>query len=356
MPEASSFTVATSTGSYKVRIGAGQLANALTSADVVLVDASLASLLPSVTSCPVIPIVATEDTKTLGGCERVILECRAAGIRRGQHLLAIGGGVVQDIATFVADVYMRGLPWSYAPTTLMAMADSCIGGKSSINVGEVKNLVGGIYPPTAVLIDPLFLDSLGAAAIAAGMSEAAKIAYCRGWDCFTGYLERFERFAYAPDALISHVLKAKKWFIEVDEYDRAERRLLNFGHTFGHALESAVDHSIPHGLAVAVGMMCASAHPLAASGVETDALRAHCQHLLDMAPDVVRAGLMKFEAGVFERAFRSDKKHSAQRFALILPAAGGGVEERHLPATTESWANIARTTEQTLELLRSRAT
>lgn len=355
MPEESEqFTVATSIGSYQVRIGEGQLASAIASADVVLVDAALAAGLPA-TDRPVIRLDASEDAKTLAGCERVILELREAGVRRGQRLVAVGGGVVQDVGTFVADVYMRGLPWSYVPTTLMAMADSCIGGKSSINVGEVKNLIGGIYPPTSVQVDPLFLDSLGPAAIGAGLSEAAKIAYCRGWECFTGYLERFANFADAPAALIAHVLQAKKWFIEIDEFDRAERRLLNFGHTFGHALESAVGHSIPHGLAVSIGVLCASAHPAAAQDERTDALRQHCLALLAMAPQAVARALAAFDPAVYERAFRSDKKHTADSFTLILPAHGGGVHECSQPATAASWSDISRATETTLELLRNRS-
>ncbi|WP_448629983.1 3-dehydroquinate synthase [Cellulomonas soli] len=186
---------------------------------------------------------------------------REAGVRRGDHVVAVGGGVIQDLATFVTDVYMRGLPWSYVPTTLMAMADSCIGGKSSINVGDVKNLVGGIYPPSAVVVDPDFLASLSATARAAGFSEAAKIAFCRGPETFDGYLAAYDGFEGDPDALIDLVLRAKRWFVEIDEHDRKERRLLNFGHTFGHALEVAVDHRISHGLAVAFGVLCATRHP-----------------------------------------------------------------------------------------------
>jgi len=353
LPEASEdFSVATSTGTYQVRIGAGQLAAAITSADVVLVDAVLAPALPD-TDRPVIAIDASEDAKTLTGCERVILQMREAEVRRGQRLVAVGGGVVQDVATFVADVYMRGLPWSYVPTTLMAMADSCIGGKSSINVGEVKNLIGGIYPPSSVQVDPSFLGSLGPTAIAAGLSEAAKIAYCRGWDCFGGYLERYETFDQQPTALISHVLRAKKWFIEIDEHDRAERRLLNFGHTFGHALESAVGHAIPHGLAVSIGVMCATVHPAAAAGSRPHALRAHCLQLLAMAPDVVGDALARFDQDVFERAFRSDKKHAASSFTLILPAEGGGVREWRVAADAKAWSDVADAVHTTLDLLRS---
>jgi 3-dehydroquinate synthase len=348
----SEFTVRTSTGAYDVRLGVGQLVEAASRADVVLVDEALRHLLPPV-DVPVLTIVASEDVKTLAGCERVILQLREAGVRRDHHVLAVGGGIVQDVATFVTDVYMRGLAWTYVPTTLMAMADSCIGGKSSINVGDVKNLVGGIYPPDAVVVDPGFLPSLGRTALNAGFAEAVKISFCRGPEAFEGYLERFERFDENPVDLIDHVLRAKKWFIEIDEHDRKERRLLNFGHTFGHALESAVDHRLTHGLGVAVGVLCASSHPAASRGPDVERLEAHCRALLASAPGVAEA-VAGFDLARYERAFRADKKHGSDSFRLILPAPSGGVAEVETANGPDDWAVIQDLTLQTLETVTGR--
>lgn len=343
----------TSTGTYTVRIGAGGFAEALDSGDVVVVDAALRHLVPPRAE-PVLVVEASEDAKTLAGCERLILALREAGVRRGDRVLAVGGGVVQDVATFVTDVYMRGLSWSYVPTTLMSMADSCIGGKSSINVGDVKNLIGGIYPPEAVIVDPVFLSTLSRTAMSAGFAEAAKIAYCRGADAFADYLARFDRFQEEPTALIDHVLRAKKWFIEIDEHDKKERRLLNFGHTFGHALETAVEHRLSHGLAVAVGVLCAARHPRSARGPSVDALTAHMEALLAAAPGVGQA-LTSFDAAHYERAFRADKKHSAAAFRLILPADGGGVVEVETPNSDDEWAIVDQLTREILDHLIGKA-
>jgi len=314
--------------------------------DVVMIDSALRDMVPE-RSAPVLAVEASEGTKTLAGCERLILLLRAAGVRRGDHVLAVGGGVVQDIATFVTDVYMRGLAWSYVPTTLMSMVDSCIGGKSSINVGDVKNLVGGIYPPDAVIVDPAFLASLSPSAMAAGFSEAVKIAYCRGPEVFDQYLERHNRFDVDPTALIDHVLRAKRWFVEIDEHDKKERRLLNFGHTFGHALETAVDHSLSHGLAVGVGVLCTIQHPASAGGPDVDRLEVHCRSLLASAPGVADA-LARFDPERFERAFRSDKKHGPSTFRLILPAPRGGVVEVETGNTADDWKVIEDATQETL--------
>jgi len=349
----SEFSVRSSSGEYGVRIGAGGFADALSRGrDVVVVDAVLRHLVPE-RDAPVLVIEASEDTKTLAGCEELILALRRAGVRRWDHVLAVGGGVVQDIATFVTQVYMRGVSWTYVPTTLMAMVDSCIGGKSSINVGDVKNLIGGIYPPDSVIVDPVFLPSLSPTARAAGFCEAAKIAYCRGADEFRGYLERFDRFDTDPAALIEHVLRAKRWFIEIDEHDHKERRLLNFGHTFGHALETAVDHTLSHGLAVAVGVLCAIQHPASAPGDSVDELEAHCRALLASASGVAES-LAVFDPERFESAFRADKKHGTATFRLILPAADGGVTEVETGTTADDWATVATATRRTLDSLTGR--
>jgi 3-dehydroquinate synthase len=342
--------VRSSSGTYGVHLGPGGFASALSrGGDVVVVDAGLRHLVPP-RDLPVLDVEASEAGKTLAGCERLIVGLIEAGVRRGDHLLAVGGGAVQDIVTFVADVYMRGLAWTYVPTTLMSMADSCIGGKSAINVGTVKNLVGGIHPPDSVIIDPAFLGSLSPSALAAGLSEAAKIAYCRGPEAFEGYLERYDRFEADPTALIEHVLRAKTWFIEIDEHDVKERRLLNFGHTFGHALETAVDHTLSHGLAVATGMLCAIRHPASGAGPQVEALESHCRALLACVPDLADS-LARFDAERFELAFRSDKKHGSSTFRLILPTAHGGVAEVERDSSAAEWALVEKATRTTLDSL-----
>jgi 3-dehydroquinate synthase len=305
---------------------------------VVLADVALRDRLPP-TSTPVVVIKVSEEEKDLAGAERVIVDLLRLGISREQRLLAVGGGVVQDLATFVAQIYKRGLAWTYVPTTLMAMADSCIGGKSSINVGTVKNVVGGFHPPARVVIDPRFLSTLSETALAAGLAEAAKISYCRGPECFDQYLERYDSFGAEPVGLLSHVLEAKKWFVEVDEFDHRERRLLNFGHTFGHALEPAVGHRLAHGTAVAVGMLSAAAHHQARPSEALARLTQHCRELLQRS-DGVQEALAAFDLETFKATFLNDKKHAAGAFHLILPSEAGSVSEVSVPADEEGWRGV----------------
>lgn len=325
----SELQIRTSRGEYQVHIGIDLLATAGPAHDFALIDAAVA---PSLTlnSASSLSFEATEENKSLAGCESVLQAMQSAGCVRDSVLLAIGGGVVQDVGTLAASLYMRGVPWIYAPTTFMAMADSCIGGKSSINVAGLKNLIGNIYPPQLVLVDLNFTKTLSPTAIASGLAEAVKICYAKG----PAELLEFSRLRSAATtldstagvALVEHTLRCKQWFIEIDEFDRAERRLLNFGHTFAHSIESATNYAIPHGIAVALGVMAALRHPLAECGQLEQDLLAECRHILAPAIESVRAPLQMLDADAFLRAFAGDKKHTGNAFHLILPRSGALVE------------------------------
>lgn len=314
-------------------------------ADLLIVDAFFAGRL-SLDSCnPVIYVQADEQAKSLPAMEKLFVALKQAGLGRGSRLLAVGGGVIQDITTFVASLYMRGIAWDYVPTTFLGMADSCVGGKSSINVAEFKNLIGNFHPPRRIEILPVFARTLPATEIAAGAAEAAKIAFCRGGEAFATYLELAQpvlarRWSCAElGALLHATLQVKQWFIESDEFDLAERRLLNFGHSWGHALESATGFAIAHGLAVALGMM--SAIRFVGSPPTSRALWDHCMLLL--RPVLQPAQLEAFDPDQFCRAFLSDKKHSTDHFHLITPKIHGdglGVEEQRLPAGEDSLAAV----------------
>lgn len=328
MSDAFELTVRASTASYSVRIEEGALAGWLGehAEAFAIADerfAGFAGLDPERT----VLVRASENEKTLAGTERALLALRRAGARRGDKIVAIGGGIVQDIATLVAQLYMRGLRWVYAPTTLLAMADSCIGGKSSINAGEFKNLVGSFHPPHEVVVDTAFLETLPDEARAGGLAEAMKISYCRGPEAFAAYAELAEGFPESASALVHHALECKRWFIEIDEFDRAERRLLNFGHTFGHALEAATTFAVPHGIGVAVGVMAAERFAVEQNhGPGDPELVAQASALARRAPDLpARAAV--FDPEVFTHAFLADKKHGRDGLHLILPTGEGRVEE-----------------------------
>jgi 3-dehydroquinate synthase len=309
--------------------------------DVALADERFASILTA-GGLRAVTLQASEPAKSLDEMPTVITALRRLGATRQTRLLAVGGGVVQDIASFVASVYMRGLQWAYIPTTLLSMCDSCIGGKSSINVGPYKNLVGTFHPPYAIMIDPKLASTLSPEQTVSGLVEACKICYCRGTAAFQEYLALSPSSSMSADQIEQIVLlslASKKWFIEIDEFDRAQRLLLNFGHTFGHALEGASHFDISHGIAVGVGMLCAirfgelmgRTYPQRSRG---HILAAHTRELLRDVPELTEQLISLSIQDALDR-FAADKKHSSETYSVVVVAESGDVELLQVPRSAE---------------------
>ena len=200
---------------------------------------------------------AIETNKTINQSQEIIKHLLSSGFKKNHKLVAIGGGITQDVTCFVASILFRGGPWEFYPTTLLAQCDSCIGSKSSINIEKYKNQVGTFYPPEKIVVNTDFLETLLQSDIISGIGEIIKVhflnpekKYQKLFDFYDVSLERKEELKQ----LIYDSLQIKKDIIEVDEYDRNYRNILNYGHTFGHALESATDYAIPHGAAVTFGI------------------------------------------------------------------------------------------------------
>ena len=210
-------------------------------------------------NCDYITLPVGEASKSLNEFSRVISQMVEFGCDRKTTILALGGGVVGDVSGFVASSFMRGIDYYQIPTTLLAMVDSAIGGKTGINIAEGKNLVGAIYQPKGVLIDPVILESLSKEEVMAGLGEVIK--YGAIWDKaflidISTWLEDIDSFPF-EDA-IRKSCKIKAEVVSKDEREGDLRRILNFGHTIGHALESHLGYGkIRHGEAVALGMKCA---------------------------------------------------------------------------------------------------
>lgn len=208
---------------------------------------------------------AREENKTLAqaGCiVQWIIDSFTA--KKNVNYVSIGGGITQDVSGFVASTLYRGVSWTFVPTTLLAQCDSCIGGKTSINFGHSKNLLGTFYPPREVHINADFTNTLSDLDRQSGFGEVAKFllmdAYESGFDLaqVRAKLQAPQNGSDSIARLIADSLKVKRNFMENDEFDRGRRNLLNYGHCFGHALEAASDYYVPHGVAVAIGMVFAN--------------------------------------------------------------------------------------------------
>ncbi len=225
----------------------------------------LASRLPGAS---LVAFAGGEGNKNLRTLETVCDRLASSGADRGTLVVALGGGIPGDVAGFAAAAFMRGLPFVQVPTTLLAMLDSSVGGKTGVNLASGKNLVGAFKDPLAVFADLSTLDTLSEAEIRNGLAEAVKSALIGDAALFAGFL-RGETFAM--DEIVGRAVAVKIALVGRDPFERAERAFLNLGHTYGHAIEAASGFRVPHGQAVAVGLV-AAARLSAALGVCPPAL------------------------------------------------------------------------------------
>jgi len=183
----------------------------------------------------------------------------AAQFGRDSAVIALGGGVVSDVAGFVAATYLRGVPLVQVPTSLLAMIDSSIGGKTGVDVPAGKNLLGAFHQPRVVVADPDLLGSLASVQLAAGLAEAVKHGVIADAEYFAfleaEYAAIFAKHAPALERLVRHSVEIKAAVVAQDEREQGRRAILNFGHTVGHAIESTSKYEVLHGEAVSIGMV-----------------------------------------------------------------------------------------------------
>ncbi len=198
---------------------------------------------------------AVEEKKNMDTVMDMIRFFQALPAGKDCKAICFGGGITQDVATTASCLYLRNIDWYFFPTTLLAMCDSCIGGKCGINLGEYKNQIGVFYPPKKIYIDTGFLHTLSENDYLNGWGELLKFSLTDD----AGFFEEVSKeTSYIPCSRIAHYIRRglliKKAVIEEDEFEADRRRVLNYGHTFGHALEAYTHHAIPHGMGVLWGM------------------------------------------------------------------------------------------------------
>lgn len=200
-----------------------------------------------------------ETSKTLPTMAAMLEAMCRAGLTRSDCVAAVGGGVVGDLAGLAAALYMRGIDFYNVPTTVLAMVDSAVGGKTAVNFSGVKNLIGSFWPPKGVLIDPRVLETLPARQRSNGLAEAVKMALTHDPALFARFEDPQGRGPV--EDVIAACLRIKREVVEADEREAGLRRVLNFGHTLGHGIEAAAGGKLLHGECVALGMlpMCAPA-------------------------------------------------------------------------------------------------
>ena len=264
-----------------------------------------------------------ETHKSLQTVEALLLAADRAGITRSDVFAALGGGLVGDLTGLAAALYLRGIDFAQIPTTLLAMVDASVGGKTAVNLSAGKNLCGAFYQPKLVVCDPAALKTLSPALYSEGMAEVIKY----GAICDAGLLDRIAR-KEDMTGIIADCIRIKGEIVCEDEHDHGRRQLLNLGHTFGHALEKLNGYAIYHGEGVAVGMLVASfaaeKHGLCEAGVY-DELKCllSAQNLPVSTP---------FSSWEIAGNAMNDKKRKGDSLTLILPCSRGRSMLYPLPA------------------------
>ena len=206
----------------------------------------------------VIAIRPGEQSKRWETVHTIFEELVGKGFDRKSALIALGGGVVGDVTGFVASLYMRSIPYAQVPTTLLAQVDSCLGGKNGIDLSHGKNLLGTIYQPYRVYVDPAILESLSDDEFRNGLAEVVKSAVIGSHKLFQLLEDHhdavIERQPRVLEEMVSRCCRFKSGVVTADEKDTGRRRILNFGHTVGHALEAYTGYRLPHGMAISMGM------------------------------------------------------------------------------------------------------
>lgn len=207
-------------------------------------------------------IVASEKNKSFERIGKAIKKLIEISVNKSTTIVAIGGGTIQDLTAFISSIFFRGVDWIFIPTTLLSQCDSCIGGKTSINFYGVKNQLGNFYPPNKIFINFNFLKNISERDLKSGLGEMSHFYFVSGRNdfiIFNRYIKKaINRKLDVIQKMIKRSLLIKKKFIEKDEFDKKERIVLNYGHSFGHAIEKITNFKVPHGIAVANGMNIAN--------------------------------------------------------------------------------------------------
>lgn len=268
-------------------------------------------------------IEATEINKTGEFSLGLIEELIHKDIKRSSKLIAIGGGIIQDVTSFIASILYRGIDWIFVPTTLLAQADSCIGGKSSINFKNIKNILGTFNPPTQIYVNISFLNSLSVEDIKSGIGEMLHYFFYSNSPFAEKLKNDYGDLIENRSLLSSYIresLLVKKTMIEIDEFDKGPRRVFNYGHTFGHALESLTNYEINHGLSVTIGMGLANYISLELGFLPKEEY-VKMQEIIEI--NFPTFSMKRYSLEQYINFLSKDKKNTSQKLTCILTRGRG---------------------------------
>jgi 3-dehydroquinate synthase len=281
-------------------------------------------------SARIVRIESNEQNKTINYCQEVIRDLIKLKVRKDDRLVAVGGGITQDIVAFISSIIFRGVEWDFLPTTLLAQCDSCIGSKSSINFDSFKNLLGTFNPPSNIYIYKGFLNTLTESEIRSGIGEMLHYYFTEGIELADEITSQISELLSNRSKLgyfIKNSLRIKKKIIEIDEFDQSIRHIFNYGHTFGHALEAITHYAIPHGQAITLGMDLANYISLQLGFINS--LQFDQMHLI-LLRNMPPFEFTKENISDYVNALSKDKKNKANKIGCILTKGNGKVEKQFI--------------------------
>lgn len=265
-------------------------------------------------------IEAIEENKTIETALAICEIMTNIPAKRNAKLISFGGGIVQDVTGFVANILYRGIHWTFYPTTLLAACDSCIGGKTSLNYKSFKNLLGTFYPPDEINICTPFFKTLSERDFQSGLGEVVKFNVMFGEQGIVNMENNIDALLRREDDKLEEFVESslafKKDFIEEDEFDRGVRIHLNFAHTFGHAFETMSHYAIPHGTAVAMGTIVANRISLSRGWLTEDKVLRVEQILWKIIH--IDAKHIKVDMDEVISAIHKDKKQVGKELTAVL--------------------------------------
>lgn len=266
-----------------------------------------------------------ESSKSFNIFEQICDEVLNRGADRSSLIIALGGGVVGDLAGFVASVVMRGIDFIQIPTTLLSAVDSSVGGKTAINSKAGKNLIGAFYQPKLVLIDLNFLQTLPNRELRAGYAEVVKYGLIADREFFDYLQDRYQDIFTGNDEVLMHIIdkscQIKADIVAQDEKEQGVRALLNLGHSFGHVLESDTNYSdiLNHGEAVAIGMLMAAQMSANLGHLHQSKVEIIANHLVGAGLNLELLSIKKdWNRDAFAKILQKDKKNSSGKLNFVL--------------------------------------
>ena len=270
-----------------------------------------------------------EESKTFSTVGNILNEMIEKGLTRRSNIIALGGGVVGDIAGFCASIYMRGISFIQIPTTLLAQVDSSVGGKTGVNMPQGKNMVGSFYQPRAVIIDTDTLSTLPKRELVSGMGEIVKYGVIWDYEFLNLIEENLEDIMNLEEEIMKKIIKKcceiKAEVVSKDERELGVRKILNFGHTIAHAIESLTDYKrYTHGEAVSIGMYYEALMAKDFGYIDEE-------YFSKIESLIKRLGvcldLSEFSIESLREAMMKDKKNKDGKISFIFPKGRGNVEE-----------------------------